>query len=100
MTWWGEKRLATGLTLRNATRAASAHAAAAMGVLGRAAESARPPAAASRRGRIRLQKESSKQASAGTIVSQFRKDRLPLRMRTPWKRTTTTPATCRAFLGP
>src|SRR4051812_26927362 len=43
---------------------------------------------------------SSKQASAGTMVSQFRNERLPLTMRTTWKITKHTPAMRRVFRGP
>ena len=38
------------------------------------------------------QNESSKHASAGTMVSQFRKERLPLRMSVNWNNTITIPA--------
>jgi len=93
MTCLGEKRFATGLTLRTATVAARTHAAAAIGRLGVAPARPRCAALLSRLGRNLSQSESSKQASAGMIVSQLRKERLPLRIRTAWNMTMTPPAT-------
>ena len=75
-------------------------AAAAIGALGRSAFLIRSAEDASALGSTRVHAESSKQASAGTIVSQFRNERLPLRMRTAWKRTITAPAAWRALRGP
>jgi hypothetical protein len=51
------------------------------------------------RGRIFDQKPSSKHAKAGTIVSQFKNERLPLRKMLTWNNMITTPATCRAIRG-
>src|SRR5664279_2046730 len=51
------------------------------------------------RGRILNQKPSSKQASAGTMVSQLRKERLPLAMRIICNNKITDPAIWRAIRG-
>src|SRR5882724_10296964 len=53
----------------------------------------------STRGRNLDQKPSSKHASAGTIVNQFRKERLPLKIRMICKITITHPEMCRASRG-
>src|SRR6478735_5125617 len=68
--------------------------------MGRAVAAAAAAWRMSARGRIFAQTGSSKQASAGTIVSQLRKERLPLRISVPWKRTITPPAACLVMRGP
>src|ERR1700744_3179868 len=75
------------------------HAVVSMGVDGSALSAAALALFTRILGRIFAQKPSSKQASVGNIVSQFKKDRLPLRMMVNWNRIITDPAICRPILG-
>ena len=75
------------------------HATRCIGGLGCAAAAAVVARRARARGNSFDQNESSKHASAGTMVSQFRKERLPPRISVTWNRTIITPAMCRAMRG-
>src|SRR5436190_16075592 len=95
----GDRMFAIGRKLKNAMTAVTTQAVVNIGFDGRARVAASSALRTSMRGRSLDQKPSSKQARAGTMVSQFRKERLPLRMRTTWSEIIITPAICRASLG-
>ena len=80
--WFGDIKFATGCMLKIAIRHVSAHAVIRIDLLGIEDASARSAKATIRRGRILDQTESSKQANAGMIVNQFKKDKFPLKIRT------------------
>ncbi len=88
-----------GLMLRNIMIAVTIQAVINAGRDGTAFRAAASASLTSVRGRIPDQKPSSKQARAGRIVSQFRNERLPLRMRMSWSNVITVPAMCRARRG-
>jgi len=100
MSWPGESMFSTGLTLNSPITTARARSA-------KRREGAAPvctvsAAARARRrsGRSRAQTPSSKQETQIAIVSQLRKDRLPLRISRTWNATSNAPARWRRVLGP
>jgi hypothetical protein len=99
IAWRCDSMLEIGHRLRRPTTEASTHDAmrAGRGVCAPESEAARSRSA---RGRSLTRTLSSKHAIAGTIVSQLRKERLPLTMRVAWNATSRTPATCLARRGP
>src|SRR6185437_10073707 len=76
----GESRLSAGWMLSSATTPVTTQAVVIMGFDSSAFAAAAPALRTSRPGNSAAQNPSSKQASAGTIVSQFKNERLPLRI--------------------
>src|SRR5271165_3824687 len=87
------------MMLKNPTSAAKAMAARVCAREGRASAVARLARAAHAFGSRRASHESSKQARIGTIVSQLRKERLPLKIRNIWNVNRKNPAQCRHAPG-
>ena len=100
MIWLGDSILMTGWMLRRPTSTVTTQAVMVMGRQGTAVAMALTAWRVRVCGSRRAQKASSKQARAGMMVSQLRKERFPLRMRTTCRRIMTMPAIWRAILGP
>src|SRR5438270_10246801 len=99
MIWPGEIIFNAGSMLNNAINAVIIHAVVIIGFEYSACSLATCAFRTKALGSILDQKPSSKQASAGTIVSQFKKERLPLNIRTNCNAIIIIPAICLPILG-
>src|SRR6478752_6331116 len=95
----GDIKLSAGWILRSAITAVTIQAVVSMGRDDSLMAAALSALRTSQRGRSLLQKPSSKQAKAGTMVSQFKNERFPLSIILNWNNTITDAAICRATRG-
>src|SRR5439155_23341323 len=92
----GDNILTKGWKLRRAITTVTIHEVITMGLEASALSAAAFALRTRHCGRTFDQNPSSKQARAGTIVNQFKNERLPLRMSVTWNKTITAPAMWRA----